>query len=60
MRKYFSRVWLQWDSNLRSRLWMCQVSNAIKETKLSKVRRVFTLRHRASLGVYGEFIKFYH
>ena len=48
MRKNFSRVWLQWDSNLRCRLWKCQVSNAIQGTK-PKVRRVFTLRHRATL-----------
>ena len=36
----------------------CQVSNALKETK-PKVGRVFTLCHRATLGAYDEFIKFY-
>ena len=46
------------DSNLQCQLWKCQVSNAIKEAK-PKMPRVFTLRHRASLGVYGEFIKCY-
>ena len=58
MRKIFSQLWLKWDSNLHCLLWKCQVSNAIKETKL-KVGHVFTLHHHAALGVYGEFIKFY-
>ena len=39
---------------MRCRLWKCQVSNAIKETK-PKVRQVLT----GNFGVYGEFIKFY-
>ena len=47
--KNFSQVWLQWDSNLHCQLWMCQVSNAIKETK-PKVQCVFTLRHQATLA----------
>ena len=48
--KTFSRIWHQWDSNLSCRFWKCQVSNTIKETK-PKVRRVFELRHRATLDL---------
>ena len=34
---------------MRSRLWRCQVSNAIKERK-PKVRSVFKLRYQATPG----------
>ena len=31
--KKFSRLWLQWDWNLRCRVWTCQVSNEENKTQ---------------------------